>query len=66
MPQTNLTKTLKELDEIVRWFEEQEEPDVEEGLNKVKVGAELVKRARKRLGELENSFEEIKRQIDEE
>ncbi len=66
MLQTNLTKTLKELDEIVRWFEEQEEPDVEEGLNKVKVGAELVKRARKRLGELENSFEEIKRQIDEE
>lgn len=62
----NLTKTLKELDGIAAWFETQSDVDVEEGLVKIKEGAELIKKSKKRLAEVENTFEEIKKQINEE
>ncbi len=62
---TNLTKTLKELDEIVSWFELADGVDVEEGLRKVKTGAELVKKGRARLAEVENSFAEITKDLDD-
>ena len=58
---TNLKESLKKLNEIVEWFESQEEVDVEAGLEKVKEGAELVKACKKRLSEIENEFEEIQR-----
>ena len=63
---TNLTKTLKELDAIAAWFEAQGDVDVEEGLVKIKKGADLIKKSKKRLAEVENTFEEIKKQINEE
>jgi len=53
----------KKLDEIVDWFENQEEVDVEAGLTRVKEGAELVKTCKKRLSEIENEFEQIKREV---
>jgi len=59
----NLKESLKKLDEIVRWFENQEEVDVEAGLLRVKDGAELVKICKKRLSEIENEFEQIKRNV---
>ena len=61
---TNLNTSLKKLAEIVEWFERQEEVDVEEGLEKVKEGASLIKSSRERLKEIENEFEEIKKSID--
>jgi len=61
----NLTKNLRELEEIVGWFESQEEVDVEEALKRVKRGAELVKTSRTRLKEVENEFEEIKKGMGE-
>ncbi len=61
---TNLTKTLKELDEIVSWFEVSDGVDIEEGLRKVKAGAELVKKGRARLVEVENSFAEITKDLE--
>lgn len=61
----NLKESLKKLNEIVEWFESQEEVDVETGLVKVKEGAELVKACKKRLSEIENEFEEIQRDAEE-
>jgi len=62
----NLNKNLKRLSDIAEWFENQEEIDVEEGLDKVKEAAELIKISKERLREIENEFEEIKRTIDQE
>lgn len=63
MPKVNLNESLKKLAGIVSWFEFQEEVDVEKGLEKVKEGAVLIKASRKRLKEIENEFEEVKREI---
>ena len=62
----NLKESLGKLNSIVEWFDEQEEVDVEIGLEKVKQGAELIKVCRKRLSEVENEFKEIQREIDKE
>ena len=61
MTKINLKESLKKLDEIVNWFEKQDEVDVEAGLVRIKDGAELVKLCKKRLSEIENEFEQIKR-----
>lgn len=60
----NLKESLGKLNNIVEWFDEQEEVDVEVGLEKVKEGAELIKACRKRLAEVENEFKEIQRDIE--
>lgn len=59
----NLSKSLKELDEIVNWFENQDEVDVEGGLNKVKIGVKLISDIKKDLKEVENEFEEVKKEL---
>ncbi len=61
--QINLNETLKKLAQIVSWFENQSELDVEKGLDYVKEGAELIKASRERLSEIENEFKEIKKEI---
>ena len=61
----NLTKSLKEIEEIVNWFEAQDEVDVEEGIEKVKKGASLIKDSKKRLKEIENEFEDVKKDLEE-
>lgn len=63
--EVNLTETLKELHLIVEWFEDQEDVDVEEGLMKVKSAADLIKKSKARLVEVENEFKEIEKEIDE-
>ena len=60
----NLSSNLKRLSEITKWFDNQEEIDVEEGLNKVKEAVLLIKVSKKRLKAIENEFEEIKKEID--
>lgn len=62
----NLKESLSKLNNIVLWFDEQEEVDVELGLEKVKEGAKLIKICRKRLSEVENEFKEIQRDMDKE
>lgn len=59
----NLTETIKKLRAITTWFESQEEIDVEKGLERIKEGAELIKASKARLRELENEFEEVKKQL---
>jgi len=63
MEKVNLTKTLKNLEEINNWFEDQQEIDVEQGLEKVKEGIKLVRASRGRLQEIENEFEEVKKEL---
>ena len=63
--QVNLKESLKKLNSIVAWFETQDEIDVEVGLEKVKEGASLVKLCKKRLSEIENEFEQIQREMDD-
>lgn len=60
----NLKESLSKLNEIVEWFEEQEEVDVEVGLGKVKEGAILVKACKARLSEIENEFEKVRKEAD--
>ena len=54
----NFNQALKDLEEINRWFQ-QEEIDLEEGLTKLKAGKELIAQCRARLKEVENEFTQI-------
>lgn len=64
--QPKISDSLSKLEGIVEWFEDQQDVDVEEGLKKVKEGAGLIKNLKLRLKEVENEFEEIKREVEEE
>ena len=59
-------ESLDKLESIVEWFDKQEDIDLEEGLEKVKVGAEIVKDLKSKLKGIENKFKEIKEDLDEE
>jgi exonuclease VII small subunit len=59
----NLSAKLKKLGTIVSWFEDQEEIDVEKGLELVKEGAVLIKQSKEQLKEIENEFKEIKKDL---
>lgn len=58
-------KHLAQIAAILEWFDSQEELDVELALEKVRTAAELIKVSKKRLGEIENEFKEIKKDIEE-
>jgi exonuclease VII small subunit len=60
----NLNNNLKRLAEISAWFDAQNQVDVEEGLKLVKEAVGLIKASRERLKEVENEFEDIKKEID--
>ncbi len=64
MTKINLNDSLKKLKDIVAWFDDQEEVDVEKGLEKVKEGAKTIKFCKERLAEIENEFKEIKKEIE--
>jgi len=66
MTKNTLRDSLKKLKDIVSWFDQQEEVDVETGLEKVKEGAILIKESKKQLKELENEFEKVKADLGEE
>jgi len=57
MSKKTLTDSLKNIQSIIAWFENQEEVDVEKGLEKIKEGAKLIQESRIRLREIENEFE---------
>lgn len=64
MEKTNLSESLKKLEEITKWFDSQQEIDVEKGLEKVKEGVKLIKASRERLKEVENEFEDVKKDLE--
>ena len=59
-----LNEDLKKLAKIAEWFDEMKEIDVEEGLEKVKEAVVLIKSSKERLKEIENEFEEIKKEVE--
>ncbi len=59
----NLDELLNNLTEISDWFENQEEIDIETGLQKVKEATFLLKEIKKRLEIIENEFKEIKKDL---
>ncbi|MFA6897532.1 MAG: hypothetical protein WCQ96_04590 [Patescibacteria group bacterium] len=61
---SNLSESLKKLEQISDWFDEQKEIDLEKGLLKVKEGAKLIKESRAQLKDIENEFEEIKAEME--
>lgn len=60
----NLKDQLKEISEILTWFDSQEELDVEAALEKITKAGELIKSSKKRLVEIENQFQEIKKSVE--
>ncbi len=63
MDKLDLSESLKKLEEITEWFDSQDEVDVEKGLEKVKDGVKLIKSSRARLQEVENEFEDVKKEL---
>ena len=66
MTKANLGESLKKIQGIISWFDNQEEVDVEKGLEKIKEGTELIKMSRTRLKEIENEFEVVKKELEKE
>lgn len=66
MSKMNLSESLKKVQAIIAWFDEQEEVDVEKGLEKIKEGTVLIKESRTRLKEIENEFEVVKEDLEKE
>lgn len=64
MKKESLGESLKKLEAITAWFENQEEIDVEKALEKVKEGVTLIKASKERLREVENEFEIVKKELD--
>ncbi|MBI2438997.1 MAG: exodeoxyribonuclease VII small subunit [Candidatus Moranbacteria bacterium] len=62
----SLNESLKKLETIVRWFDDQEAVDVEQGLQKVKEGALLIQESKIRLKEIENEFITVKKELEKE
>ncbi|QQS15387.1 MAG: exodeoxyribonuclease VII small subunit [Candidatus Moraniibacteriota bacterium] len=60
----SIDETLKKLEGIAAWFEQQNEPNLEEGLRKIEEAVALLDTSRKRLGEIENRFEEVRKKIE--
>lgn len=58
--------SLQKLEAIASWFDEQEAVDVEAGLSKVKEGTVLIKELKAKLKQVENEFEEIKKDLNDE
>lgn len=61
---STIASSLEKLEAIVRWLDEQERVDVQEGLEKVKEGTVLVKELKTRLKEVENEYQEVKKQLE--
>lgn len=53
-----------ELEEITRWFDSQESVDLDEGLKKFEQGLLLADGLKKKLSEVENKVEEIKKKFE--
>lgn len=59
----DFTKAVKEIEEINQWFQN-EDIDLDVGLEKFKRGLDLIKECRTRLKQVENGFINIKNEYD--
>lgn len=60
--QPSFAEAMKQLEEINRWFQE-EDIDLDEGLKKLRDGKALLQQCRERLKEVENEFVKIKEEF---
>ena len=60
----DFTASIKQLEDINSWFQN-EDFNLDEGLQKLKVGKDLIKKCRGRLQEVENEFVKIKEEFAE-
>ena len=60
----SLKESMDRLEAIVKWFEADRDLDLDAGLEKVREGAELIKRLKARLNEAENEFKEIQKELE--
>ena len=58
-----LAQNLEKLSSITKWFEDQEEIDLELGLEKIKEAGKLIKGAKEKLKKIENEFKEIQKEL---
>jgi exodeoxyribonuclease VII small subunit len=58
----DFTMSIKQLEEINSWFQN-EDFNLDEGLQKLKVGKDLIKKCRGRLQQVENEFVKIKQEF---
>ena len=59
-PSINFASAFEELEEITKWFDSQEQLDLDAGLKKFERGLELASELKKKLTQVENKVEEIK------
>lgn len=59
----NLNEYLKEISNITEWFNNQTEIDLEEAIKKVQEANELITKSKEKLGDVENSFQKIEKEI---
>jgi exodeoxyribonuclease VII small subunit len=62
----SLGESLKQLEAITEWFDQQETIDVERALEKVKEGAKLLRSSREKLKQVENEFQVIRQELEQE
>ena len=60
----NLKEYLIQIEKITTWFEDRDEIDIEEALEKVKQAAKLIKASKDKLAQVENDFKEIKKTVE--
>jgi exonuclease VII small subunit len=65
MAKTNLSESMKKIQAIIAWFDEQDEVDVEKGLEKIREGAALIKESKARLKEIENEFAIVRKDLED-
>lgn len=58
----DFSKAIGEIEEINQWFQN-EDIDLDEGLEKFRQGLELIKKCKSRLKQVENEFVEIKKEF---
>ena len=58
----DFTASIKQLEEINSWFQN-DDLNLDEGLQKLKLGNELIKKCRGRLQQVENEFVKIKQEF---
>jgi len=61
----DFTASIKQVEEINSWFQN-EDFNLDEGLQKLKLGKDLIKKCRGRLQQVENEFVKIKQEFAEE
>jgi exodeoxyribonuclease VII small subunit len=59
----NFAKAFEELEEITRWFDSQDQLDLDNGLKQFERGLELASELKQKLSEVENKVEEIKKKF---